>query len=445
MRELLDDLFMGTVSRRSFMKRATAAGLALPVIGGALAGEVEAQNKSQDKKTQKPKPTGPQEENPVYSPANIGGGGRIERNFYRDWTRHTNVPKIDDPYSVYDVVTQEVKPWPEIGGRGLYLNFTGNVHMDGVIYEIPEGKALVPRQHFYEQVFIVLKGRGHSLFGAGPRKAKVEWGEGSLFAGPVNVPYRHFNDDSSHPARLLAITSFPFMLQVFGNLDLINNLNFAFKDRYNDEPDYFSKTERVRKRWDKTNFVKDIRNAEVVPWPERGGENASIFWDMSGNTILEPHMSEFEVGGYKLGHRHPYEAIILTLNGKGFSIAGKESLKESDTQFIPWKAGSVVSPPYFWYHQHFNTGTTKARYFAMTEGDFPKRLGIPLQVEQIEADREDPEIKKRFERELKKAQATASASNEQMDDHKHDHDHHHDHDDHGGIMFVENRWKRRSV
>jgi hypothetical protein len=113
-------------------------------------------------------------------------------------------------------------------------------------------------------------------------------------------------------------------------LNLINGLQFRFTDRYNDEPDYFTLTDRVRKRWDKTNFVKDIRTAEVVPWPERGGENASIFWDMSGNTILEPHMSEFEVGGYKLGHRHSYEAIILTLNGTGFSLAAKDNLKESD-------------------------------------------------------------------------------------------------------------------
>ena len=125
-----------------------------------------------------------------------------------------------------------------------------------------------------------------------------------------------------------------------------------------------------------------------------------MFWEMAGNTILEPHMSEFPVNTYKLGHRHPYEAIILTLNGKGFTLTGKESLKDSASVKLDWKAGSVVSPPYFWYHQHFNTGDSKARYLAITEGDFPKRLGIPLEVEQIEADREDPEIKKRFEREL---------------------------------------------
>ena len=232
------------------------------------------------------------------------------------------------------------------------------------------------------------------------------------------------------------------MLQVFGNLGLINNLNFQFTDRYSGTPDYFSKSERVRKRWDKTNFVKDIRTSEVVPWLERGGENASIFWDMSGNTILEPHMSEFEVGGYKLGHRHPYEAIILTLNGSGFSLASKEGLKEADAVKVDWKAGSLVSPPYFWYHQHFNTGSTKARYFAMTEGDFPKRLGIPLQVEQIETAQEDPQIKVRFDEELRKAAAAKLRAEEH---HHHDHQDPHDHDDHGGIMFAHEDWKRKLI
>ncbi len=69
------------------------------------------------------------------------------------------------------------------------------------------------------------------------------------------------------------------------------------------------------------------------------------------------------------GERASYEAIILTLNGSGFSLASEEGLKEADSVKVDWKAGSLVSPPYFWYHQHFNTGSTKARYFAMTEGD----------------------------------------------------------------------------
>jgi quercetin dioxygenase-like cupin family protein len=374
MSNLLDDLFTGHLSRRRLMEA-----IALPLAAGVAS----AQKKKGDV---------------VYSPENIGGGGRIERNFYRDWTKTSKVPMAEG-YSILDAATQEVRPWPEIGGRGMYLNFSGNVHMDGVIMEIPNGKSLVPARKFYEQLVVCLAGRGTTTFGDGQHQNKVHWGEGSLFSVPMNVLHQHKNDDSQHPARLLAITSFPFSLQVFGSMGLINDTNFSFNDRYDGAPDYFSKTERVEKRWDKTNFVKDIRSSEVVAWEERGKGNASMFWQMAGNTILEPHMSDFPVGSYKLGHRHPYEAIILTLNGRGFTLFGKEHLKSSDAMQLEWKAGSVVSPPYYWYHQHFNTGDTRARYFAVTEGDFPKRLGIPLDVQQIEANEEDPEIKKRFDHE----------------------------------------------
>jgi hypothetical protein len=65
-----------------------------------------------------------------------------------------------------------------------------------------------------------------------------------------------------------------------------------------------------------------------------------------------------------------------------------------------------------------------ARYLAITEGDFPKRLGIPLEVEQIEKDKEDPEIRRLFEAELQKARQQG-----RLEDHHHDH-HHHDHHDH---------------
>ena len=399
-----DDIYNGSFSRRKLIERISAAGLALPLL-----------DLSAGAQTKKGKKSAADDDDVKMSPDNIGGGGRVERNFYRSWIKKAKIPIVEG-YSIYDAKTQEVQPWPEIGGRGVYLNFSGNVHMDGVIIEIPESKSLAPRRQFYEQLVYVLAGRGSTVFGDTQHQNKVDWGEGSLFTVPMNVLHRHSNSDSQHPARLLAITTFPFMMQVFGSLGLIDDTTFSFGERYDGSPDYFSKTQRVQKRWDKTNFVRDIRSSEVIPWEERGKGNASMFWEMGGNTVLEPHMSDFPVGSYKLGHRHPYEAIILTLNGKGFTLFDKEHLKDSDALKLDWKAGSVVSPPYYWYHQHFNTGDTRARYFAVTEGDFPKRLGIPLEVEQIEMPQEDPEIKKHFERERRKAGAHNA--------HPHPHDHH---------------------
>jgi gentisate 1,2-dioxygenase len=270
--------------------------------------------------------------------------------------------------------------------------------------EIPPGKALTPAKHMYEQLIFVLGGRGHTRVEQGGKYNNVRWGEGSLFAPPLNTVHRHVNDDSAKPARLLAVTTLPLTLQLMGNADFITKTTFAFSDRYDGEEEYFTTHERIRQRWEKANFVPDIRTAEVVKWEERGGDNSSMFWEMGGNTILEPHISEFGVGEYKRGHRHPYEAIIVILNGDGFSITGKHDLLK-DYVKIDWGRYSVVSPPYFWWHQHFNTGNTPARYFAVTEGDFPKRLGIPLEVEQIEADREDPGIRRLFEAELKRPRA----------------------------------------
>jgi hypothetical protein len=71
MSNLLDDLFSGAVSRRKFIEIASKAGLALPMANLALA-EVAAQTAPKAHEGQK------------FSPANIGGGGRLERDFYRD-------------------------------------------------------------------------------------------------------------------------------------------------------------------------------------------------------------------------------------------------------------------------------------------------------------------------------------------------------------------------
>src|SRR2546426_4523927 len=132
----IDDLLLGHVSRRAFLERLSAAGAGASLLGTAFPAEVA--------ECQAP-PEHPDDDEVRYSPENIGGGGRIERNYYRQWLKGSGVPRVD-VYNVRDARTQEVHPWPEIGGRGVYVNFTGNVHMDTVLLEIPEGKALLPRR-----------------------------------------------------------------------------------------------------------------------------------------------------------------------------------------------------------------------------------------------------------------------------------------------------------
>ena len=89
--ELMDALCVGSVSRRQFMEKIAAAGAGASLLAASAFGQ------------QKPQPDA---ENPKYSPENIGGGGRLERNFYRDWIRKSKVPMVEG-YSIYDARDQE--------------------------------------------------------------------------------------------------------------------------------------------------------------------------------------------------------------------------------------------------------------------------------------------------------------------------------------------------
>src|ERR1035438_4106279 len=131
MSDLFDDLLTGHLSRRQLMQ----AMAAVPLVTGAASAQQKSQNPTGQTKSQK-------KGDVIYSPENIGGGGRVERNFYREWVKNSKVPMVEG-YSITDAATQEVHPWPEIGGNGAYLNFSGNVHMDAVLMEIPSGKALL--------------------------------------------------------------------------------------------------------------------------------------------------------------------------------------------------------------------------------------------------------------------------------------------------------------
>jgi hypothetical protein len=78
-----------------------------------------------------------------------------------------------------------------------------------------------------------------------------------------------------------------------------------------------------------------------------------------------------------------------------------------------WREGSIVVPPERWFHQHFNTGATPARYLALRAGGrkYPRPWGsksyavdesVKSGGDQIEYQDEDPQIRRTFEQELAK-------------------------------------------
>ena len=340
--------------------------------------------------------------------AELGG-----KTTYQKWIATQGIPVIKDFY-VKDLRTVELGPWEWKGGFGAYLNLigTGEVN-DAYICEIPPGKSLKPQKYIIEEMIYVLSGRGATSVWSeeGKKKINFEWQEGSLFSPPLNTWRQHFNGSGSEPARFLAVTSAPLVINLFHNTDFIFNNPVPFPDRFDDDPEYFSGKgksymDRVIHVWD-TNFIADVRTIGLMERGNRGAGGRFLGLELSENSMTA-HIAEFPVGTYKKGHRHGPGAHVVIVGGKGYSLMWPEG---SPIKKFDWQDGSVVVPPENWFHQHFNSGSTPARYlalrwnsrkFKMREKGYGTDKSVKSGGDQIEYEDEDPKVRRMFEEELSK-------------------------------------------
>jgi len=303
-----------------------------------------------------------------------------------------------------------LKPWSRKGGLGAFINLEGGGQTnDAYLCEIPPGQSLKPQRHLFEELIFILKGRGTTTFWheGGPERF-IEWREGSLFSPPLNIWHRHFNTQGDKPVKYLAVTTAPTVINLFHNHEFIFHNPFVFKDRYGAEADYFSGkgTAHPGRVWD-TNFIPDVRTFQLQDWAERGKGSKNVYFEIANNTLCS-HISEFPVGTYKKAHRHGPGAHVVILSGKGYTLMWREGMP---LQKYDWHEGSIVVPPDQWFHQHFNTGETPARYLALRWEGLKFRTGRKTEMcevsireggDQIEYEDEDPAVRKLFEDELAK-------------------------------------------
>ncbi len=294
------------------------------------------------------------------------------RSAYRRFQEREGLPLITG-LAVDSLAHVEVVPWPRLGARGAYVQLTGAEDTDGAyVLEIPTGSSTAPERHMFEEVFFVVSGRGSTeVWNQAGARRTFEWQAGSLFAIPLNALHRLHNGSGREAARLLAVTTAPLLMNLFHSDEFVFNCPVDFTDRFNGEDDYFTRPgtlyarpDSSQKIWE-TNFVADLYHLHLHEWAERGGGGKHVKFELANNALVA-HVSEFKVGTYKKAHRHGPGAHVVILEGTGYSLLWTDQHPAFDD--ITWKPGTMFVPPGLWWHQHFNTGATPARYLAIRWG-----------------------------------------------------------------------------
>ncbi len=329
---------------------------------------------------------------------------------YEQWKGSEGLPTLRG-YFVENLFDLELSPWKSSGdGLAVFVNLEGTGGFnDAYVCEIPPGKSLRPHRHLFEETIYILRGQGAtSVWIAEDKKQSFEWQEGSFFSIPMNAWHQHFNVSGSEPARYIAMTSAPRVIDTFNNLEFVSENPFVFRDRFNGEQGYFKQTEPA-KQWS-TNFVADVRVCQTFSGGfNRGAGATSTVFRMVNNTV-KSHVSQWAVGSYKKAHRHGPGIHIVILRGHGYSLMWQEG---KPMERIDWGPGSMFVPPEMWFHQHFNTGADPVFFLAIGWGsDKPKSGGksyvyksVKEGGDQIEYEDEEPKIHADFEAALAKAGA----------------------------------------
>lgn len=338
---------------------------------------------------------------------------------YGDWLEKEGV-KVHEEFYFPRLADIELGPWERKGGNGAVIHIA-NRHMpnDCHVVEIKPGGKSQPEHHMYELMVYVVSGQGATtIWQDEKQKNSFEWHAGSLFSIPLNAWYQNFNGSGNEPARYIAVTNAPPMMRLFNDSEFIFNCDFNFRGRYSGEEDYFSGNGKLYKRriWE-SNFIANAPDMLLYGWKERGAGGINAMLEMANNN-MKSHISEFPVGTYKKGHRHGPGAHLVLLSGTaGYSLVWTQE-DRSDMIKCDWQVGSmVIVPSDNCYHQHFNSGATRARYLALRSGDMgvnsPRAGGGEYADRsmkeggwQIEYEDEDREIHEIFEKELSANGAT---------------------------------------
>ena len=362
----------------------------------------------------------------MQQPEALPGQTEWTRTAYEVFMEEEGVPIFQAVAGVADVTELPRRPWARMGGLGTFIMMRGTMEGERGVYvaEIPGGGALNPEKHLYEEAILVLQGRGLTeVWQEGGPKVTFEWGQGSLFAPPINTWHRLING-SREPALFLAVTSAPQAMEPFHHSDFVFNCDYRFTDRFGGQADYFTpgKDRYQESEWItvwKTKFIPDLRDTFIDEQGDQKVSGGRATNYRMGTAFPNGYMGEWPVGKYHKAHYHGPGIVLIGLKAKGYALLWPRELgihpyqdgHEDQVVTVDWKPWSIYSPPEGWFHQHMNTGREPARNVAVfrslverstyyTGDDFRQLTSVREGGTMIDYEDEDPEIRRRFEEAL---------------------------------------------
>jgi mannose-6-phosphate isomerase-like protein (cupin superfamily) len=287
------------------------------------------------------------------------------RTQYEKWQAEQDLP-LHKGFLIENIEDLATSRWAALGADAAFVELVGAAETNGAyVLRLAAGVPTSWEQQIIEQVYYVVSGEGVTE-ADGPNKTEVRWGAGSLFSIPLNSRTRH---RASQDTVMYVVTTAPLVMNLFHDHDFVFGNQAEFKSRTVPDEMFQGHGTLWRRRggsnlW-KSQVIYDCPGMELPAAPARGATNRTLSIQIGENTLIA-HISEFTVGTYKKCHRHGPGAHILMLGGEGYSLLWKDNFAEHTR--VDWKPNSLFVPPPYWWHQHFNTGQTPARYLAIRWG-----------------------------------------------------------------------------
>jgi mannose-6-phosphate isomerase-like protein (cupin superfamily) len=337
-------------------------------------------------------------------------------SFYRRFVENEGAPLYEGS-TLDNLATLPLREWERRGGNVAYTRLGSQENINLQIVEIPPGGELKPEHHIYEAVMYVLQGRGATtLWQEGEAKQTVEWEKNGLLAIPLNAWHQEFNSSGDQPCRVVFGTNMAHVLNLYHNRRFVFDNPFVFKNRYSSSwQRYFANAgKQLNLRLFETNFIPDIGNFTLDPYPERG-RRMSVMRLCMASASLSLHIAEVSAGTYMTAHKHGPGAHVLCVAGEGYELLFMPG--EKQRRSLPLKPTAVVSPQRNEYHQHFNTGHGSLKMLAFKEQGYSSKYGTGksyqpalsaqdkdpnAEIYQISYENEDPRISEEYYRELEK-------------------------------------------